>query len=185
MTDLKKQTIKKVLNGTKEKSKKGNAVKTLVNDIPVISNEKEFIEIITDSDDEIGNMVDSHVEKEKAQEEALKSETIATAEPKKKYFFKFVELPRVKTEVPETLELLKLRISKKKIENNTETASKIFQAIDSEVERLHDVKINQIFLTGAIKISEDIHNKFIQTEKITFNQLVCSFNILYGLSKCF
>jgi len=174
MENLSKKTNRTDSKKLHAQTKKPRGKKSPINDI----------EIITDSNDELGNLVDSVVEREKAQEQS-NTETIPAEEPKKKYFFKFVELPRVKTNNAETLELLKLRISKKRIENDTETASKIFQAIDSEVERLHNVKINQIFLTGAIKISEDIHNKYIQTERITFNQLVCAFNILYGLSKCF
>jgi len=129
---------------------------------------------------------------DRADFEASKSETATTSQTPeteekkdKKYFFAFVDMEKVKTDNPETLEILKLRATKQRIENNEETAKKILDSIDNEALRLHNADINQEFLKGAVKISESIRNSYIENEYISFKQLICIFNVLYGLSKCF
>ncbi|NOS85713.1 MAG: hypothetical protein HOP31_11275 [Ignavibacteria bacterium] len=103
---------------------------------------------------------------------------------KRKYFFFFVENAKVSSGLELTKTILSHRIENKSLPFDQETVKDIFNAIDQEIERLTDSKM-KVFVNNAMDISASIKNVWISKNKITFNQFVCLFNILYGLSKCY
>jgi hypothetical protein len=113
-----------------------------------------------------------------------KSMTDTQNNQKSQYYFKFVDFEKVVTTVELTSALLNLRLSGVKLEMDNEIIPQVFQAIDAELTRLNECTMKD-FLDNVKRISEDIHNIYIQNEKISYNQIICIFNLMYGLSKCF
>ncbi|MCC6867019.1 MAG: hypothetical protein IT280_12765 [Ignavibacteria bacterium] len=103
---------------------------------------------------------------------------------KRKYYFFFVEHSKVSSGLELTKTLLNHRIENQSLPFDQETVKDIFNAIDQEIERLTDSKM-KVFVNNVMDISASIKNVWISKNKITFNQFVCLFNLLYGLSKCY
>lgn len=113
-----------------------------------------------------------------------KKQTTKTDSKKSNYYFLFIDFDNVHSKNEYTNALLSERKEKNKLVFNQDNLMRVFKAIDGEVERLKGTKM-KTFISSVVSISESIHNVYIQNEKITYNQFICVFNLLYGLSKCY
>jgi len=104
------------------------------------------------------------------------------------YYFAVIDENKIKSKNELTRLILQNWEGLSDFSLDEEMLTKLFSAIDAEIERLNNNSASskvEEFVNKITDVINSIHNFYMQTEQLSNKQLIYLFNILYGLSKCY